>query len=178
MAAHSFTLVPAAYVLPLRPGPAGTPEVLLQLRQNTGYMDDHWATGIAGHVEDGESVLATAVREAGEELGITIEEADLEPLTAMHRTNDLGGAPLEQRVDFFFALRRWSGEPTVQEPLKNAGIRWFSLDALPEKVPPHERVVLELLAASLCPGGAAVPAVTDFGFHGEHIDLYREAREH
>ena len=71
------------------------------------------------------------------------------------------------------------GEPAVQEPEKNGGLAWFALDALPDLVPPHERVVLGLLATSLEPGGAPVPPITTFGFRdGEDIELYREAREH
>ena len=43
---HSgFSVVPAAFVLLLRDG-----KVLLQLRQNTGFMDGHWACAAAGHV--------------------------------------------------------------------------------------------------------------------------------
>ena len=180
MAVHSFSLVPAAYVLLLREASeGGAPEVLLQLRRNTGYMDGYWACGAAGHVEPGEPVLETAVRETREELGLEVEERALEPLTAMHRTGDPGGAAIEQRVDFFLVLREWSGEPAVQEPEKNGGLEWFAIDALPELVPPHERVVLGLLAASLEPGGAPVPPITTFGFRGgETIGLYREAREH
>ena len=152
MAAHSFTLVPAAYVYLLRPDPSAldrdavavssATQVLLQLRQNTGYMDGHWACGASGHVEAAESVLEAALRETDEELGIGVEEEDLTALTAMHRTNDLGGAALEQRIDLFFTLRTWAGTPSVREPAKNAGLRWFSLTDLPEAVPPHERHVL------------------------------------
>ena len=60
-----FQVVPAAYVFLLRGS-----EVLLQLRQNTGYRDGHWAAAAAGHVEHGESVLVAAVREAEEEIGL------------------------------------------------------------------------------------------------------------
>jgi len=63
---HSFSLVPAAYVFLLREAGPRT-EVLLQLRRHTGYMDDHWAAGIAGHVEANESVIQTAIREGREE---------------------------------------------------------------------------------------------------------------
>ena len=45
-----FVVVPAAYVFLLRDGASGV-EVLLQLRRNTGYMDEHWAAAAAGHVE-------------------------------------------------------------------------------------------------------------------------------
>ena len=64
-----FRVVPAAYVFLLRPGPHGD-EVLLQLRQNTGYMDDHWAAAAAGHVERGETAYDAARREALEEIGV------------------------------------------------------------------------------------------------------------
>ncbi|MET0977876.1 MAG: NUDIX domain-containing protein, partial [Paeniglutamicibacter terrestris] len=52
-------LVPASYVVFLRGD-----QVLLQLRQNTGFLDGHWACAAAGHVEAGESASAAAVREA------------------------------------------------------------------------------------------------------------------
>ncbi|MBW0104718.1 NUDIX domain-containing protein [Pseudonocardia sp. KRD291] len=160
-----FRVVPASYVLllrdPGRPEPGGDTEVLLQLRRGTGYRDGHWAAAAAGHVELGESAVAAAVREAAEELGVTIEATDLVPLTAMHRTHG-NGDPVDERVDFFFTCRRWAGEPRRMEATKSAEIGWFALDALPDPVVPHERAVLEALRT----GGP--PAVTTHGFdtHG------------
>ncbi|SPT53206.1 NTP pyrophosphohydrolases containing a Zn-finger, probably nucleic-acid-binding [Actinomyces bovis] len=165
MTSPRFSLVPAAYLLLLREHGNRT-EVLLQLRQNTGYMDGYWACGVAGHVEPGESVLVTASREAEEELGLHVAPEALVPLTAMHRSNDVGGAALEQRVDFFFSARHWEGEPRVQEKTKNADLQWFALDSLPMRVPPHERAVLGWLRTQLA-GGAPVPPVVVFGFDGE-----------
>nr|WP_165350564.1 NUDIX domain-containing protein [Xylanimonas protaetiae] len=147
---HRFRVVPAAYVFLLRETPSGPDEVLLQLRQGTGFMDGHWAAGAAGHVEADESVLGAAVREAREELGVTIDPADLSPLTVMHRGQP-GGPALDQRVDMFFAARRWSGEPRTEEVTKSADLRWFPLDALPEPVVPHELRVLQALAAGDVP---------------------------
>jgi len=147
-----FQVIPAAYVV-LRRGD----EVLLQLRRGTGYMDGHWACAAAGHVEAGESVHAAAVREANEELGIGIDLANLVGLTGMHRTNGTGEA-IDERVDWFFECRRWSGTPSLQEADKAADLRWFPLGALPDPVVPHERMVLSALAAG------AVPAVTAYGF--------------
>lgn len=142
-----FQVVPAAYVLLRRTTPAGGEEVLLQFRQNTGYLDEHWAFAAAGHVEANESVLDAAVREAAEELGVHVDPADLVPLTAMHRTH-ANGRPIDERVDFFFELRTWQGEPRVMEPGKSAGHEWFALTDLPEPVAPHERFVLEHLHAN------------------------------
>lgn len=140
-----FAIVPASYVFLMRdagPGAGAGSEVLLQLRQNTGYMDDHWAAAAAGHVEQGETALDAARREAREEIGVA--DLDLVFATAMQRTaHDL---PIDERVDFFFTARRWSGEPRIIEPEKCAELRWVRLDALdelPGPVVPHERFTLE-----------------------------------
>ncbi|MGI8433807.1 MAG: NUDIX hydrolase [Nocardioidaceae bacterium] len=134
-----FQVVPAAYVLIRRAG-----EVLLQLRRNTNYYDGYWACGAAGHVEAGESVLEAAVREAHEELGVTIETRDLAPLCAMHRTH-ANRRPIDERVDFFFECWTWDGNPQRVEAQKAADLRWFSLTALPDDVVPHERFVMDRL---------------------------------
>jgi len=147
--AGRFVVVPAAYVY-LRRGD----EVLLQLRRGTGYMDDHWAAAAAGHVERGETAYDAARREAAEELDV--HDLGLDFVTTMHRT--ARAAPIDERVDFFFTARRWSGEPRVVEPDKCARIAWWPLDGLPDPTVPHERVVLE----SLREGG--VTAYTTHGF--------------
>jgi 8-oxo-dGTP diphosphatase len=134
-----FAVVPAAYVLLLRDGPDDVTEVLLQLRQGTGYMDGHWAAAAAGHVERGETATAAAHREAAEELGI--DGLDLAFLTTMQRTGGSGDA-IDERVDFFFSCRTWRGEPRILEPTKCADLRWCRLDALPDPVVPHEATVL------------------------------------
>lgn len=133
-------LTAAAYAVITREGERGQ-EALLQLRRGTGYMDGWWACGAAGHLEDAQPPGEALAQEAREELGITIEDA--EPLTTVQRSNSLG--PLEQRADFFFHVTRWTGEPTLLEPDKAAGLHWFPLDALPDQVVPHERLVLEAL---------------------------------
>jgi 8-oxo-dGTP pyrophosphatase MutT (NUDIX family) len=160
MSHDRFTVVPAAYVFLLRPSPdaVGT-EVLLQLRSGTGYMDDHWAAAAAGHVEKGETVYEAAEREALEELGIT--DLELTAVCAMQRTQpgSRGAAEaIDERVDYFFVCRSWSGEPRVVEPDKSAGLRWFDLDALPDPVVPHELKVLAALRSG------DVPPVLVHGF--------------
>lgn len=140
-------LVAAAYVVLQRDD-----HVLLQLRRGTGYLDEHWAV-LAGHLERGETITAAAVREAAEESGVIIDPDDLEPLTTLHRFIPTGPR-IEQRCDWFFRARRWTGEPVRLEPHRSADMRWFALDALPEPVVPHELTVLEYLAA-----GTAPPAI-------------------
>lgn len=135
-----FVVVPAAYVFLLREGATGT-EVLLQLRQHTGYMDDHWAAAAAGHVERGETAYDAAHREALEELDV--RDLELRFVTSMQRTQ--GGKPIDERIDFFFTATSWSGEPRIVEPEKAAELRWCPLDALPDPVVPHELMVLDAL---------------------------------
>jgi 8-oxo-dGTP diphosphatase len=148
-----FVVVPAAYVFLLREGASGT-EVLLQLRQGTGYMDDHWAAAAAGHVEQGETAYDAAHREAREEIGVA--DLELSFVTSMQRTrHDLA---IDERIDFFFTARSWSGEPRIIEPDKAADLRWCPLDDLPDPVVPHERSVLEALRTG------TTTAYSTFGF--------------
>lgn len=133
-----FALVPAAYVVLIR-----GQEVLLQQRMGTGYMDGYWSFSAAGHVERDESVHAAAVREAHEELGVRVDEADLEAICTVHRRH--GGRDGGQRVDFFFAVSAWQGEPSVREPHRIGGIRWAELSALPEPLVPVDAIALEML---------------------------------
>lgn len=148
-----FVVVPAAYVFLLR-GTGEATQVLLQLRQNTGFMDEHWAAAAAGHVERGETAYDAARREALEEIGVT--EVALEFVTAMQRTR--GGEPIDERIDFFFTSRSWSGEPRILEPTKAAELRWCRLDDLPEPVVPHERAVLDAVRSG------TTAAYSTFGF--------------
>ena len=153
-AQSGFVVVPAAYVFFLREAPAGL-EVLLQLRRGTGYMDEHWAAAAAGHVEQGETVYEAAAREALEEVAVT--DLELTAICAMQRTGATG-LPIDERVDYFFTATSWRGEPRIVEPEKCADLRWFSLDALPHPVVPHELHVLEALRSG------QVPPVVTFGF--------------
>lgn len=129
--------------------------VLLQLRHGTGYLDGHWATAAAGHVEANESVHEAASREVREELGISVNAADLLPLTVMHREQGWKGTRMG-RVDFFFQCTAWPSEPRLMEQDKAAALRWFHLDDLPTPVVPHELRVLESLRSGL-------PGIISFG---------------
>lgn len=121
-------------------------EVLLQLRSRTGFVDGFWSNSAAGHVEPGEAADAAAIRETREELGISIDTAQLQPLCAVHRTQP-GGTRNEACVDFFFLACQWSGAARIMEPGKAAELRWFRLDALPPNVVARELGVLGRLGS-------------------------------
>jgi 8-oxo-dGTP pyrophosphatase MutT (NUDIX family) len=104
-------------------------------------------------VERGETAYDAARREAREEIGVELGELSF--VTSMQRTQH--AEPIDERIDFFFTCRAWSGEPRIVEPEKCEAMEWFALDALPTPVVAHERVVLEGL-------GTGLPSYTTFGF--------------
>ena len=104
--------------------------VLLSRRRNTGYEDGKYSVP-AGHLDGGEEVKAAALREAAEEIGIRLAEADLEIAGVMHRQSD------DEHIDFFLVVRTWSGEISNQEPEKCEDLAWFAMDRLPANIVPY-----------------------------------------
>lgn len=103
---------PSQFAVCLRPDPLSrtmppptTKSSLLMLRRaNTGWMDGFYSLP-AGHVEVGhESVKEAMVREAKEEVGIDIQEKDLEVLSVMHR---ISGKSVYFEV--FLQAKAWQG---------------------------------------------------------------------
>lgn len=111
-------------------------QVLLLRRFNTGYEDGNFSVP-AGHLDGNEAVRLAGVREAREELGVEIMPDDLEFSGVFHRQSD------DERVDFFFSIRQWQGEPQNTEPDKCDLLVWADLDDLPENMIPYVRQALE-----------------------------------
>jgi 8-oxo-dGTP diphosphatase len=114
----------------------GDGHVLLMRRAGTGFFDGLYSLP-GGHVEEGESLAATAVREMREELGIELAEAGLVVLGVVHRHSDTN------RIDFFLQATGWSGEPVIAEPDKCDGLVWCVRDTLPEAMVPYIRDALQ-----------------------------------
>lgn len=110
--------------------------VLLMRRAGTGFFDGLYSLP-GGHVEEGESLAATAVREMREELGIELVEAGLTVLGVVHRRSDTN------RIDFFLRAANWSREPVIAEPDKCDALMWCARDALPEAIVPYIRAALQ-----------------------------------
>jgi ADP-ribose pyrophosphatase YjhB (NUDIX family) len=100
-------------------------EILLGLRQNTGWADGCWHVP-SGHGEDREAATTTLVREAGEEIGVVIDPAEARFAYLLHHVTE------SARMAVFFEVTRWQGEPANTEPDKCAGWQWFPVSALPE----------------------------------------------
>ncbi|WP_406303695.1 NUDIX domain-containing protein [Streptomyces sp. NBC_00885] len=118
-------------------------QVLLGLRKNTSWADQTWHL-TAGHLEEGESILAGTAREAKEELGLVIAEDDLDLIHTLHHLDADDG---KSRLQMFFRPSRYTGEITNSEPDKCAELRWFDLDALPKPVVPYIVTALDGIRA-------------------------------
>jgi 8-oxo-dGTP diphosphatase len=132
-----FKLILSVYIIPLRDG-----NTLLLRRQNTGYEDGKYGL-VSGHADGGETAREGACREAYEESGLEIKPDDLVFSHLMHRHQD------DERVDVFFKVNKWQGEPKNMEPDKCDDLSWFGLDNLPGNTIPYIRQALEKVQQSI-----------------------------
>ena len=111
-------------------------EILLQKRQNTGYMDGKYDTGCSGHLEPNESIMTALIREAKEELGIVLQEEDLKLASVVHDFPD-------NYIRFFFKATNYEGVPTIMEPEKCSELIWVPTNNLPEDTIFHIKSTIE-----------------------------------
>ncbi|CCB89442.1 NUDIX hydrolase [Simkania negevensis] len=102
-------------------------EVLLLLRQNTGFMDNQYGL-VSGHVEADEPATEGMIREAYEEAGIRLKPENLRVAHIMHRQSG------RLNVDIFFECTNWDGEIQNREPHKCAELKFFSLRSPPKNL--------------------------------------------
>lgn len=105
-------------------------QILIARRFNTGYRDGDYSVP-AGHLDGGETVIAAGMREAKEEVGVTIEASDMTFSSVVHRNEG------EERVDFFVQVHKWSGEIVNAEPDKCDDLRWVDMNNLPGNIIPY-----------------------------------------
>ncbi len=105
-------------------------EVLLLLRQNTGYCDGFYGL-VSGHVEEGETATEGMIREAQEEAGIELLPSQLKVVHVMHRKST------RFNVDIFFECTSWQGTVNNQEPEKCATLEFFPIANLPPNTLPY-----------------------------------------
>lgn len=117
-------------------------QVLLIRRFNTGYEDGNYSV-VAGHVDTGESVTQAAIREAQEEVRVTLQPDDLQIVHVMNRKAE------DERIDFFVTVRNWAGEVVNNEPHKCDQLLWVTFDSLPPNLIPYVRQGIENYQAGL-----------------------------
>ncbi len=126
-----FKFVSAVHLFFIRDG-----KILLLRRLNTGYEDGNYSVP-AGHIDGNERATQAMVREAMEETDIAVNENQLRMIHVMHRKSD------EERIDFFFEIIKWQGEPKIMEINKCDDLSWFSIDSLPQNMVPYVKSGIE-----------------------------------
>ncbi|MDR2781095.1 MAG: NUDIX domain-containing protein [Holosporaceae bacterium] len=111
-------------------------EILLSLRQNTGYRDGNWSV-VVGHVEEGEGVIDAIIREAKEEADIDIERDDLTVMHVMYYHDD------RPYVNFFVICKKYSEEIRNAEPHKCGGLKFFKENDLPSNTFEAVKIAIE-----------------------------------
>lgn len=84
--------------------------------------------GVGGKLDEGERVERAAVRETYEEVGVTIQEEDLQK--AGHILFHFLEHPDWDLDCHVFFIEKWNGEPTESEEMAP---RWFSINEIPLK---------------------------------------------
>lgn len=142
--------------------------VLLALREGTGYADGMWNLP-SGKLEDGEHALDALIREAREEIGVTLHPDELRHTGVVHCRNPEG----QGRLGLFFTAETnpaRQGEPYNAEPDKCAKVAWYPLDLLPQNTVPYTTAGLDLYrtGASFTPlGWGPTPPQWDLRRRGE-----------
>jgi 8-oxo-dGTP pyrophosphatase MutT (NUDIX family) len=99
-------------------------EVLLAMKKR-GFGIGKW-NGVGGKVKEGENVRAAAVREIEEEIGIFVEDADLEDRGALKFSFE--NNPDWDNETRIFVVRKWKNEPSESEEMRP---QWYPKGNLP-----------------------------------------------
>ena len=135
--AERFT-APAGVVLMLMKKTDGKLRVLLQRRQNTGFADGLLDLSCSGHVEKGEAMSDTVLRECCEELGLSIKRENLRFVCFIHKRDG-------DKIYYYgyFVCDDFEGEPRIMESEKCSQLLWAELDNLPEDVIPDRKEAIK-----------------------------------
>lgn len=95
----------------------------------------------AGGFEAHETLSAAAIREAHEEVGVHIEQANLKHVHTIH--SKTGG---QIWFGHFFRTTIWDGIPLLRERDKHSDLQWRALDSLPSETIPYVRRALSSIA--------------------------------
>ncbi len=101
-------------------------KILLQRRQGTKLWPGFLALP-AGHVDEGENVYDAAIREAREELSITITKQDIIDSFVVNRRNK----SLSPYFDVYFEISSYEGKIKINEPEKCSELKWVDINNLP-----------------------------------------------
>lgn len=104
-------------------------EVLLGLRKGSHGAGEWNFPG--GHLEFGETVFQTAIREVKEETGLDVKDVSLISVSDEMRYIKTDN---KHYLNLGVMAKYNGGEPQLMEPNKCAEWRWFRFDSLPDQI--------------------------------------------
>lgn len=118
-------------------------ELLLEYRTNTEWFANQYGL-VGGKIDGNESGLYALSRELSEEIGVSVNENDIEFAHVMHFMGE--DVPC---VAFFYIVRTWHGTISNAEQDKHGHLQWFSVDKIPENMIPRHKKAVELIARGI-----------------------------
>lgn len=110
-------------------------KILLQKRKG-GIYDGKYSL-VAGHTEEGETVIEAVVREAFEESNIIIDPAKLKIKVAVHRPQSPYKNNIKDIIDFFAFTDNYQGTIKNNEEDRCYKLGFYPIDNLPKETIPY-----------------------------------------
>lgn len=110
-------------------------------RQNTGFCDG-CLNMPAGHIDPDETPREAAVREAKEEVGVTVSVADISFVHIQYNRNAVGR---HDRTHYYFQIECCDQEPVNTEPHKCSEVLWIPVGERLDEFVPFMREALEAI---------------------------------
>lgn len=106
-------------------------EVLLQKRApNKRTWPNLYDISAAGHIDLGEDPLTAAIREAAEEIGMTVPAQDLVLISLQRMHIDAGNGNIENELQWVYLLELSESVDFKIQESEVASVEWKSLEAL------------------------------------------------
>ncbi len=112
----------------------GKKKILLSKRKNTGYKDGEYELP-GGHLEENEDLYEAMIREAKEELGISLNMQDLKIVHIMHHYTG-------KRMNFILETEKSDLEPRIMEVDKCEELKWVEINNLPENTMEKVKIII------------------------------------
>lgn len=108
-----------------------------------------------GTVENNETIIQTACREAAEEIGIIIQPKNVSivhMLRLREKVDPISDETQQILMLYFAQITVWKGIPTNMEPHKHSDLNWFDIDNLPENLFPLNSIALNSIKQGISYG--------------------------
>ena len=115
----------------------GKKQILLSKRKNTGYKDGEYELP-GGHLEENEDLYEAMIREAKEELGISLKRENLKIVHIMHHYTG-------KRMNFILETEKSDLEPRIMEVDKCEELKWVEINNLPENTMEKVKIIISYI---------------------------------